>query len=121
MECLEKLRIVYGSLGITVNEKKTRICDFKHGFTFLKTRFYITESGHIVKKPCRESIVRERRKLKGQAKLISKGELTAEDVRASYASWKGSMKGKDAYRTVKRMDALYNKIIINEWREQEYG
>jgi len=53
--------------------------------------------------------------------LISKGELTAEDVRASYASWKGSMKGKDAYRTVKRMDALYNKIIINEWREQEYG
>lgn len=121
MECLEKLRIVYGSLGITVNEKKTRICDFKHGFTFLKTRFYITESGHIVKKPCRESIVRERRKLKGQAKLISKGELTAEDVRASYASWKGSMKGKDAYRTVKRMDALYNKIIIDKWREQEYG
>lgn len=120
-ECLERLKIVLASLGIVVNKKKTKICDLKHGFTFLKTRFYITETGHIVKKPCRESIVRERRKLKKQAKQLKAGNLTADEIRTSYASWKGSMKGKDAYRAVRRMDALYNKIIINEWREKEYG
>lgn len=117
-ECLEKLKVVYAESGIRVNDRKTRICDLKHGFTFLKTRFFITETGHIVKRPCRDSITRERRKLKKQAKLLNEWILAAGDIRTSYASWKGSLKGKDAYRTLQRMDALYNKLIIKEWRYQ---
>lgn len=110
-ECLDRLKIVYSEYGIVVNDRKTKICDLRHGFTFLKIRFQITETGRIIKKPCRESVTRERRKLKKQAKLLKEGAITAKDIETSYASWKGSMKTKDAYRAVKRMDELYKKII----------
>lgn len=111
-ECLERLKVVYARLGINVNDRKTKICDLKHGFTYLKTRFFITKSGHIIKKPCRESIVRERRKLKKQKALLDKGILSFGDIRTSYASWRGSMAYRDAYRTVKNMDALFNRLFI---------
>ena len=120
-ECLKKLKEVYESMGIVINEKKTKICDLKHGFTFLKTRFCITETGHIIKKPCRDAITRERRKLKKQVGLLNEGKLTANEIRISYASWRGSMKEKDAYKTVRNMDVLYNKQIIKEWRYQGNG
>lgn len=115
-ECLCKLRLVYAEYGITINEKKTKICDLRHGFTYLKTRFYITESGHIIKKPCREAITRERRKLKKQAKLLEASILTFENIRTSYASWRGSMSHRDAYRTVKSMNALFDQLFIESWR-----
>lgn len=116
-ECLEKIRELYAEYGITLNEKKTKICDFRHGFDYLKTRFYITESGKIIKKPCREAVTKERRKLKKQAKLVDKGIMTYEEVRTSYASWRGAMVHKDAYRTIRSMDNLFNKLLIEEWRK----
>lgn len=44
-ECLEKIEAFCETYGIILNRKKTKICDLKHGFTYLKTRFFITESG----------------------------------------------------------------------------
>lgn len=110
-KCLAELKKIYARYGIIVNERKTKICDLKHGFTYLKTRFFITETGKIIKKPCRESITRERRKLKRQKSLLEQGVLTLEDIRASYESWRGSMKYRDAHNTVKRMDALYEPLF----------
>lgn len=115
-ECLEKLRAIYSEYGIVINEKKTKIVDLKHGFTFLKTHFYITETGRIIKKPCRDSITRERRKLKRQAALVASGVLTFDEVRRSYASWRGSMSHRDAYRTVQSMDRLFNGLFIDQWK-----
>ena len=115
-ECLERLRAIYSEAGIVINEKKTRIVDLKHGFTFLKTRFFITETGRIIKKPCRKSITRQRRKLKKQARLAESGVLTFEEVRRSYASWRGSMAHRDAYRTVQSMDRLFNGLFIEQWK-----
>ena len=113
---LDRLTGIYAKYGIVINKKKTHVRDLKHGFTFLKTRFFITESGHIIKKPCRESITRERRKLKKQAKLVESGVMTFDQVRTSYSSWRGSMKHRDAYRTVCNMDRLFNKLFIDQWK-----
>lgn len=115
-KCLEILKKIYKSYGIQLNENKTRICDLKHGFSFMKTRFYITKSGHIVKKPSREAITRQRRKLKKQAGLVNEGRMTFEQVHTSYASWKGSMMYRDAHRTTQEMDKLFNKLFIENWR-----
>lgn len=101
----------YTEIGITVNQKKTVITDLKHGFTFLKTRFYITETGKIIRRPCRKSITQERRKLKRQAKLFEKGVLTYKDVLTSFESWRGSMKRRNAGRTVQNMTKLFNTLF----------
>lgn len=115
-ECLERLEAIYSEYGIVINKKKTKIVDLKHGFTFLKTHFYITETGRIIKKPCRDSITRERRKLKKQAALVASGVLAFDEVRRSYASWRGSMSHRDAYRTVQSMDRLFNRLFIDQWK-----
>lgn len=108
LRCLEKK---YCEYGIRLNKKKTYITDLKHGFTFLKTRFYFTESGYVIQKVCRESIVRERRKLKRQAKLYQKGIMTLKDINTSFQAWLGSVKYKNSKRSVKNMWLLFNKLF----------
>lgn len=110
-ECLSEIREVCGKYGFIINERKTQISKLSRGFTYLKTQYKITETGHIVMKPDRKSIARERRKLKKQAALFRAGKMTLGDISQSYASWKGSLLDRDSYRTLKRMDALYNQLF----------
>lgn len=99
------------ALGIVINWKKTRIVKLSRGFTFLKKRFFFTDTGRIVVKPCRASITRERRKLKKQASLYREGNMTFEQVWQSYQSWRGGMTHFDAHRTVLSMDALFKELM----------
>ena len=110
----DRLKKMYQAAGVIVNENKTQIISLKHCFKFLKTRFFITSSGRIVKKPCRERITKERRKLKRQAALVEKGIMTVEEVLQSYQSWKGSMQHRHARKTIRNMDILYNKLFKKE-------
>jgi len=116
VECLARLKEFYKDYGIIINDKKTKICDLKHGFTFLKTRYFVTDTGKIIRKPCRDAITRERRKLKKQAKLLDKGILTIQDIRCSYQSWRGSMSHRNAHNTARSMDKLYDDLFIKNWR-----
>lgn len=111
---LKDLTKIYGELGIKLNQKKTYIADLKHGFTFLKTRFHFTDTGKIIKKPCRRSITQERRKLKRQAKLVEQNIMTYEQVFTSYQSWRGSMKYRNARKTLYNMDLIFNKLFSQE-------
>ena len=98
-------------LGITLNEKKTGIVKLSHGFTFLKKKFSYGENGKIVVRPCRDSITRERRKLKKHAAMVARGEMTMEQVEQSYQSWRGGMSKLDAHKTVLNMDALFKSLF----------
>ena len=113
-----KLRVVLAivrdrcaKLGIIVNEKKTHITKLSHGFTFLKTKFSYSETGKVVMRPCRDSITRERRKLKKQAHLVEQGLMTMEQVIQSYQSWRGSKLRLNAHETILRMDALFAELF----------
>lgn len=113
-EILTKLKKHFEQLKITISPKKTHITDLKHGFCFLKTRFFLTETGKIIKKPCRKSITAERRKLKKQGKLMDAGIMTDKDVLTSFVSWSGSMKYRNASRTVNNMKQLLERILNHE-------
>ena len=112
---LEEIRKICGKLKITVNEKKTRIVKLSHGFTYLKTQIYLTDTGKIIRKPCHKAVVRERRKLKKQKKLLDAGVMTFDDIRCSYSSWRGSMKYRNARKTVHSMDKLFDSLFIESW------
>ncbi len=103
-------------LGIVVNEKKTHITKLSHGFTFLKTKFSYSETGKVVMRPCRDSITRERRKLKKQAHLVEQGLMTVEQVIQSYQSWRGSKLRLDAHGAILRMDALFADLFSQDIR-----
>lgn len=108
---LNVLNEKFESYGIKLNEKKTNIRKLSSGFTFLKTRFFLTDTGKVIKKPYRESITRERRRLKKQFSLLEKGVLNIDTINGSFQSWLGSMKYRSARKTVYTMKCQYNKLL----------
>ena len=74
------------------------------------------DNGEVIRRQNHKSITRERKKLKKLKKKLDDGVLSFEDVRTSYASWRGSLKDKKCYLTLKSMDELFNKLFIEDWR-----
>lgn len=97
-------------LGLTLNPRKTKIVKLSHGFTWLKKKWSITDTGRIVVRPCRKSIVRERRKLKHLSRLAVNGIISEENMRTAYQSWRGGLKRLNSGRTLRNMDALYKML-----------
>ena len=114
---LEELKVQFNEYGIKLNTKKTRIVKLKNGFTFLKTRFFLNDSGKVIRKPCRKSITVERRKLKRQAKLCNKGIITEDTVHDSFMSWLGSMKHRTARKSAYSMKCLYKTLFNKEEKD----
>ena len=109
--CLAELREMFAEIGITLNEKKTRITKLSRGFVFLKTRFVLTENGKVIRKPARDSVVRQRRKLKKFRRFLETGEMSLAQIENSYMSWRGYISHKDAHRAIVNIDKLYNKLF----------
>ena len=111
LACIE---ILCEDLGITINKRKTRIVKLSRGFRFLKKRFFYGPTGKVVVRPSRESITRQRRKLKALRRMLDRGEITIEQVNQSYQSWRGGMLRLDAHDTVMSMDRLYKELFGTE-------
>lgn len=97
-------------LGIRMNEKKTRIVKLQE-LHFLKTRFYLTETGKVRRTMCRKSARRMRRKLKTFRRWMEEGRMTEEDIRTAYESWRGHMRRGNSYRVLRRMDRFYKRLM----------
>lgn len=110
-DCLEKIKVMCDSLGIKLNEKKTKITKLSHGFTFLKVRFLLLPNGGIIRKLNRPSITRQRRKLKKLRKLVDSGYMSKEDVYASWQSWNSYALNFNARLTVRNMENLYRELF----------
>jgi hypothetical protein len=113
-ECLEVIRTECAKLGIRLNAKKTHITKLSKGFTFLKSQFFLTCTGRVILKAGRESIVRQRRKLKKFRKFMDKGLMTYGQIYNSYMSWRGYIGHKDAHRTILSMDWLFRELFTSK-------
>lgn len=119
---LDAARALCSSLGITVNERKTRVVKLTRGFTFLKKRFRFTESGKIVVTPIPKSLARERRKLRTHARMVAEGSMTLEQAYVSYMSFRGSLERKrgdgrprfrmDVHWIVRDFDRLFVELVV---------
>lgn len=119
---LDAARTLCSSLGITVNERKTRVVKLTRGFTFLKKRFRFTESGRIIVTPIPKSLARERRKLRTHARMVAEGSMTLEQAYVSYMSFRGSLERKrgdgrprfrmDVHWIVRDFDRLFVELVV---------
>lgn len=117
-DCLKQIRRMYADIGIELNEKKTKIVKLSEEFKFLKAKTHLTETGRVVMRPDRETITRERRKLKALRRKLDEGKIQFRDVRQAYESWKGHIKHFDSYRTMRNMDKLFNELFQKEIRDE---
>lgn len=110
----------YRKMGIIPNEKKTQIVKLSRGFTFLKSKYFLTDTGKVIRKSDHDSIVRERRKLKKLKRFYDNGEMTIPQIEQSYMSWRGYILQKDAYDSVKSMDALFFDLFHTKtWKNKK--
>ena len=123
---LEDIGIITRSLGIRLSDRKTYITKLSKGFTFLKKRYILTDSGRIITRHSRKNITYERRRLKKFVRLMDEGELTYKMIEQQYQSWRGYLKHtpassknyskryKNEYKTIKKMDKLFNELFIEK-------
>ncbi len=110
-ELYSDYRKIAEKLGIVINPRKTQILKLEKGFTFLQMRYVVSESGKIVVIPVYKSITRERQKLKKLHQLYLKGRISKTQIHEQYNSWRGNIIRFSAYKSVRRMDALYNFLF----------
>ena len=102
-------------LGFTLNEKKTRLLHFGQQFTILKRKYDFTPSGHIIVRPARESVIRERRKLKKLTKKFLRGEIPFQTCADSVTAWKASIAGTKCHKVVDSINKLFDRLLIEPW------
>lgn len=99
-------------LKLQINKRKTQITKLSHGFTFMQIKYHIS-NGKIIKRPTRQKIVRERRRLKKYKLLHDKKVLTEFHIHNCYKSWRNAVV-KDCnacIRSIKNLDALYERLF----------
>ena len=106
-----EMKRISNDLGLTFNDKKTRIVKSTKGFTFLKTQYSVTSTGGVVKRLARTGTVRMRRKMKKFKRLVDSEEMTLDDVYNSIQSWVAHSKIAKSYCTRRSMLRLYNDLF----------
>lgn len=105
------VEILCGDYGIELHPRKTQIVKLSHGFTFLKKKFFYTETGRVIVRPSRDAVTRERRKLKALKRMLDDGEITVPQIEQQYQSWRGGLIRLDAHDTLLSMDTLYRDLF----------
>ncbi len=116
-QLLNEITKICNDYGIFINQKKTQIVKLTKTFTFLKTRYNLTATGKVIKRINKDSVTRERRKLKKFRKMLDEGRITYNEIQEQYNSWRGNLKYYSAYNVTKNMDKLFNELFIKPFIE----
>lgn len=97
------------ALGLEMN-RKTQIAPLKNGIRFLKWHFIMTDTGKVIRKMSRQSVIKERRKLKKLAGKVKAGLIPIDYLWLSFQSWRANASRGNTHKTVWNMEQLYNKL-----------
>lgn len=106
-QLVDEVNEVAANIGVFIHPHKTQIVKLKHGFTFLKTKYHMTESGRIIRKIPKDVVVRQRRKMKKMYRFLDQ-----EAFACQYRSWRGDKVRYNAHKTLCNMDKLYRELIL---------
>ena len=111
METYEGIKEVADEYGLFINEKKTHICKLTDTFKYLQIKYFMTDTGKVVKRINPKSITRERRKLKSYKRLLDKGIMQYEDIKQAYRSWICDYYKIMSSVQLKNMQSLYKELF----------
>ena len=102
--------------GLYLNKKKTQIVPLKHNFVILKTIYRINNKT-LIKKPKKDTFVRERRKLKRLAIKVQQGEMSIDDYINRHQSWQGDLVQRFGYtRSIKNTEKIFKEKLNDTGR-----
>lgn len=109
--CLNVIKAICDELGIVLNVKKTHIVKLSHGFTQLKVKWHLTNTGKVLRRICPKCVTVERRKLKVLNQKVLNGAMVKADVYQSQQSQESHARQFNAHRSVQNMRQLYMTLF----------
>ena len=114
-----------------IHPDKIKIKYLSKGFTFMKIKFILKETGYIVMLPDKRKVVRVRRKLKRIKRKVDNGIITNHDGFLSWQGWDANISICNSYRQRKEIKDLainlfgredFNVLQVNhKWRNRRYS
>lgn len=104
------------SLGLFINERKTRIEKLSSTFKYLQIKYRLSDSGKVIKRINSKSVTRERRKLKAYRRLYDAGKMDYKDIEQAYKSWMGAYTPIMSKKQVNNMKNIYKEMFGKEPR-----
>lgn len=108
--CLKEIRrMVEETLSLKLNPK-TQIFAIGEGVEFLGWRFYLSDTGKVIRKLRPSSKLRIQRNMKTLWKGYESGELERETVRSSLAAYRGHLRHGDTYAMQGRLRLMLAQV-----------
>jgi len=109
-DLLKEYKKIAEDLDIKLNTKKTQIVKINK-ITFLKSRYFFSDTGKVIVKPIQKNITRERKKLKKLYNKVKEGKLSIEKFKEQYKSWRGNILKQNSFNNVKKLDKLFKELL----------
>ena len=113
---LEGIRKTASEIGLFINEKKTHIEKLSDNYTYLQTKYSLTDTGKVIKRINPKAIIRQRRRLKAYRRLLDKGKMDYESIKQAYKSWMGNFTKVMSKLQVKNMKKLFIELFGEDVR-----
>ena len=125
-QCLAAMKCyVEEELLLKFNEK-TQLATIKNGVDYLGFRFYLTDTGKVIRRLRTSSKRRWKWRLKKMERQYREDEITFEEISRSIASYKGHLKHGHTYRLKRK---VFHDFVLTkekkadekkgEWNEKE--
>ena len=102
-------------LGIILNKKKCRIIKLTSQFSYLKIRFFITETGKIIRRLSREGVTKERKRLRKYFKYLQEKRMTFKQVYYNFHSWLCSRRNGYSFHIKLNMVKYFNNLYEKDY------
>ena len=102
VKVLNDYYLICDNLHIKVNKKKTKIVPIRKYFKYCKWKYNIIENGNVILIPCKDTIYRQRRKLRRMLKL-------GVDVGQTVNSFEAYLDIGNSYKYINYIDDILRK------------
>lgn len=98
------------TLGININDKKTRIVRLSDTYTYLQVRYSLTATGKIIERINPKSVKRIRRRMTRLSRKVQNGNVPYENVENMFKSWMGSFYKLMSRQTRQNLLTLFEEL-----------
>lgn len=100
--------------GITPNKNKCRIIRLTDHFIFLKQRFKVTKDGKITTRIGRDSVSKERRKIRKMRRLHDEGKKPYEEIVLEFFCWLCNLRRGKPFHIIVGMIRYFDRIFADK-------
>lgn len=113
-EILTVVSQMYADIGVQMNPRKTHKIRLSHGFVWLQDRYYLTDSGRVIRRAPKRRVRHNEKKLIKLAGMAERGEIGYDAVRNYWACIDGYMRPKNENLAKKRWADYYVSLNLKE-------